>query len=236
MTTRDEFWIMADEARWETEYLADEKLHYLQSAPLEVLQKICLQYRYFTKEFPDNLALVVAKTPYGTLKSLIAEILAEELGNGNAERTHLKLYDYFLISLGLNEDILDGSVNTNNVEMLEEIKQLTLNQSPAYAIGLCGMGGECLCQVYLSAMHKNLVKNPYIEEIKKNIDWVFWDFHAGEADIIHRQRVREAINEIVDAEPSSVTDLAAGYQKAKHNWDTFWTNIYNSVRVTQAIG
>ena len=33
MITRDDFWSIADEAQWETEYLAGEKLHYLQSPP-----------------------------------------------------------------------------------------------------------------------------------------------------------------------------------------------------------
>lgn len=228
MISCDEFWTMADETRLETEYLSDEKLHYLQGASLETLQQICLQYRYFTKEFPDNLGILVAKLPYGKLKSLMAEILAEELGEGDAARTHLKLWDDFLISIGMSEDVFEKSINPDNIALLKEIQQLNVNQSAAYAIGLCGMGGECLCQIYLSNMHKNLIKNPYIEKNKKNIDWEFWQFHVGEADIIHRQMVRQAINEMVDAEPSCVEDLASGYQKAKQNWDRFWSNVYRS--------
>ena len=228
MNARDEFWMMTDEARLETEYLADKKLHYLQKASLETLQRICLQYRYFTKEFPDNLGILVSKLPYGNMKSLIAEILSEELGEGDARRAHLKIWDDFLISIGISEDVFESSINLDNIALLKEIQQLNINQSAAYSVGLCGMGGECLCQIYLSNMHKNLIKNPYIEDNKRNIDWVFWNFHAGEADIIHRQLVRQAINEMADADPSCVEDLAAGYQKAKLNWDRFWSNIYSS--------
>lgn len=228
MITRDDFWVIADEARLETEYAADKKLHYLQNVSLETLQNICLQYRYFTKDFPDNLGVLVSKLPYGQMKSLIGKILSEELGEGDQKLTHLRLFDNFLISINISEDVFESSIDQDNVTLLNEIKQLTLNESPAYAIGLCGMGGECLCQIYLANMHKNLICNPYIKENRKSIDWEFWNFHVGDADVIHRQLVREAINEIADADPSCVSDLAAGYQKAKHNWDVFWNNVYSA--------
>ena len=233
MTTRDEFWTIADHSRLEAEYLADEKLQYLQHAPLEALQQICIQYRHFTKEFPDNLAILISKAPYGKFKSLTAEILAEELGEGDHENNHLQLWDNYLLSIGINQDLFEDSLSEENKSLLDEIKQLTLNKPTTYVIGLCGMGGECLCQVYLSTMYKYLIKNPYIKENKHTIDWDFWNFHVGEADIIHRQKVRDAINEIVDADPSTVDDLTAGYQKAKHNWDTFWKNNYKLAMTKQ---
>lgn len=101
MMTCKDFWEMADDARLAAEYSADEKLHYLQKASLEELQKIFLQYRYFTKQYPNNLGVLIAKTPPGNFKTLMAEILSEELGDGHLEQAHLKLWDDFLISLGL---------------------------------------------------------------------------------------------------------------------------------------
>ncbi|MBE9033558.1 iron-containing redox enzyme family protein [aff. Roholtiella sp. LEGE 12411] len=234
MITREQFWLMTDQARLEAEYMVDEKLEYLQNVPLEVLQEICLQYRYFTESYPDTLGILISKTPPGKFKSLIAEILSEELGSGNAEAAHLKIWDNFLISLGVNEDRLEISADTNNVNLLKELMQLTKDRSTAYAIGLRGMGGECLCQVYLTAMHKNMLNNSYIKMNDSNIDWTFWDIHVGEADIIHNQMVRQAINEMVDAVPTRINDLAAGYHKAKQSWDIFWNNIYNSALVKQA--
>ncbi len=235
MLSLDSFWSLADETRLETEYRVDKKLKFLQTASRESLQSICLQYRYFTKYFPDNLAVLLAKTPHGNFKSLIGEIVSEELGEGNPKRAHLRLYDNFLLSIGIPENVLEDSLYPDNAILLDEISQLTLTRSKTYGIGLVGMGGECLCQIYLSNMYDNLVKNPYIQSNSKNIDWEFWHFHTGEADIIHRQKVRQAINEIVNADPSSVNDLASGYQKAKHNWDTFWSNNYAIARVDQAV-
>ena len=235
MLSLDAFWNIADETRLETEYKVDKKLKFLQNASHEALQNICLQYRYFTKDFPDNLAVLLAKTPQGNFKSLIGEIVSEELGEGNPERAHLRLYDNFLVSIGISENILEKSLYPENTALLNEIRQLTFRQSQAYGIGLVGMGGECLCQIYLSNMYDNLIKNPYIQQHQKSIDWEFWNFHIGEADIIHRQKVRQAINEIVQVDPSSVEDLASGYLKAKHNWDTFWNNNYKLAMINRVV-
>jgi hypothetical protein len=51
--TLEGFWQVADDTRLETEYLTDQKLQYLQSASLDVLQQICLQYRYFVRDYPN---------------------------------------------------------------------------------------------------------------------------------------------------------------------------------------
>ncbi len=88
------------------------------------------------------------------------------------------------------------------------------------------MGGECLCQVYLTAMHKYITLNPYMQNNKETIDWGFWNIHIGEEDIRHRLMVKNAINEIITAQPNHLQDLATGYQKAKSNWDEFWGNNY----------
>ena len=88
------------------------------------------------------------------------------------------------------------------------------------------MGGECLCQIYLTAMYKFITQNPYLQANQGAIDWEFWRIHIGEEDIHHRHQVRQAINEIVEQDPTCIANLAAGYQTAKSNWDSFWDNSY----------
>lgn len=221
-----EFWEMVDDTRLQTEYTVDHLVISLQSASLEALQNIFLQYRYFTKYYSGDLGLLIFKAPDGKFKSLMAEILYEELGNGDPVRAHTKLLDNFLLGIGVNGEDLENSLESENALLLEEARQLMLANPPAYAIGLRGMGGECLCQIYLTAVFKQLLKNPVILKIKNNIDWTFWEIHTGEVDIEHRQKVRAAINEIVDTDPSSVEQIAAGYTKAKHAWDSFWANSH----------
>jgi len=44
--------------------------------------------------------------PFGKLKSILAEILNDELGNGNSKAAHPILYDNFLKSLGIKNEEL----------------------------------------------------------------------------------------------------------------------------------
>ncbi len=97
--TLEQFWQLANDTRLETEYLTAQNLQYLQTAPIEVIRQICLQYRYFVRDYPNNLSILIAKLPYGKLKSLMAQILAEELGSGQFQKTHLTLWDNFLVVL-----------------------------------------------------------------------------------------------------------------------------------------
>ena len=221
-----EFWKIAEYEQMQAEYTVQDKVQYLQSASLEQLRKVFIQYRYFTKYYGSDLGLLIFKVPYGNFKSLISEIAAEELGNGKADQSHIRLWDNFLVSLGVPESELETSINLGNAALLEELRELMHTASPAYAIGLRGMGGECLCQIYLTAVYENLIQNPLIEANKANIDWSFWDIHTGEADKEHRILVKASISEIVESDPASINELVAGYLKAKEIWDSFWENAY----------
>ena len=75
MMTAEEFWEMADSIRTKEEYLVDDKLRYLQSAPVEHLRDVFVQYRFFTIYYIGDLALLVHKVPFGHLRSVLGEIL-----------------------------------------------------------------------------------------------------------------------------------------------------------------
>ncbi|MCP3139437.1 iron-containing redox enzyme family protein [Pyxidicoccus xibeiensis] len=223
---KEEFWRMADNARTQTEYLADRKLQSLERAPLEVLKQVFVQYRYFTIFYISDLALLVYRLPFGKLRSLLADFLNDELGNGKHEQAHQQIYDDFLVSLGVPKETLAAKANPTNLQLLGEIRDLVLKESSWYAVGLRGMGGECLCQVYLSAMHAHFIKNPAIQAVKDRLDWRFWDIHTGEVDIEHRELLRAALMEAVDEEPAALEGLVEGYRKSKGVFDRFWDNIF----------
>lgn len=46
--TTETFWRLADDNKVLAEYKVDRNLHYLRSAPPEILKKIFVQYRFFT--------------------------------------------------------------------------------------------------------------------------------------------------------------------------------------------
>lgn len=229
----EEFWKLADESKLNAQYSSDKKLEFLKHASAKDVRKICVQYRYFVDNYPNNLSLLVSKLPYGPLKSLLAQILAEELGSGKSEDAHIVWYDRFLKSIGVSDEELKTSLYPENKALLEDIRDRCENKSFEYVIGLCGMGGECLCQIYLTNMHKYLIQNEFIKEVNDQIDWKFWIFHIGEEDVAHRQLVRKAINKMI-LSPKSIADLSAGYTWAKKTWDDFWTNNYKETAVRDA--
>ncbi|ATB29911.1 hypothetical protein MEBOL_003366 [Melittangium boletus DSM 14713] len=226
---------MADNARTQTEYLADKKLQYLEHASLDVLKRIFVQYRYFTISYISDLALLVYRLPFGNLRSLLADFLNDELGNGQHEQAHQRIYDDFLVSLGMSQDELEADAHQTNLRLLGEISDLVMKESPWYAVGLRGMGGECLCQVYLAAMHAYFMKNPAIQEMKDRLDQRFWDIHTGEIDIEHRERLREALMAAVDRDPAALEGLVGGYKKSKGVFDRFWDNIFEAADVASHV-
>jgi hypothetical protein len=97
------------------------------------------------------------------------------------------------------------------------------------------MGGECLCQVYLTAVYNHLIQNPSIQQRSSQLEWTFWRIHTGAVDIQHRHLVREAINDIVEADSGTIEILASGYQRAKEIWEQFWGNAYALMEETEAV-
>jgi hypothetical protein len=221
-----EFWRLADSTRTQTEYLADDKLGRLADAPFHVLQRIFIQYRYFTIFYITDLALLVAKLPFGELRSLLADFLNDELGNGDNLNAHERLYDDFLISIGLDQSEIERCPNHENLKLLRDLQERIATRPVAYSVGLRGMGGECLCQVYLAAMHAHFTKNPAIVALNDRVAWKFWDIHTGEVDIAHREKLKAAIQSLVTRSPEHLQDLMQGYRDAKSMFDSFWDNIY----------
>ena len=233
----DDFWHLADDTRLAAEFEADTNLLFLKAAPFETVKNICFHYRFFNQYYAQDLAYLVYKLQPGRFKSLLASILAEEFGNGDERQAHLQLYDNFLASIGFENDAakLDAMSDPRIIEILEELHDLTVTQSTAYVIGLRGMGAECLCQVYLTQMVRNLRANPALTPWLDTIDWQFFDLHAGDVDIEHRLSVRSVINDYLTANPERVEALASGYLKGKSAWDTFWGIVYNDYQQTNKI-
>lgn len=108
------------------------------------------------------------------------------------------------------------------------LKGLTrdLSSNPvAYGVGLRGMGGECLCQTYLSEMFEHLKRNPHLRAHEADIDWEFWTIHTGEEDIVHGELTRAAIDHYLGEDTRVLPELAKGYTRSISAWNLFWQNI-----------
>ena len=98
------------------------------------------------------------------------------------------------------------------------------NNSIIYAVGLGGMGTECICQLYLTELNKQLKANPAINMIQDKIDWEFMDLHVGEVDVSHRVRIRKFIIEfLVQQAGDSLYQLSEGYKFSLCFWDQLFS-------------
>lgn len=227
--TPQSFWDKADAIQDKTMVEADKIFSYLETAPAPMIRETLAQYRYFTVYYIADLALLIARLDDGPMRSFLADILYDELGCGKAKLAHPQLYDDFLKTIGVDVADLDRKALASNVLLLDEARRQLVDarHGSEYAIGLRGMGGECVCQVYIAQLHKSLMQNPYIQENRERIDWRFWDMHVGDHDIEHREKTRALIDsEVVARGGVGLQELGQGYDHSMSQWKEFWSNIF----------
>ncbi|MEZ0470750.1 iron-containing redox enzyme family protein [Luteimonas salinilitoris] len=225
--TREQFWRFADEAKEATEALAMQRMQVLEELDAEAMRQVCIQYRFFTIDYIGDLALLVARLPFGGLRSLLGQILAEELGESDPRKAHPAVYDRFLASIGVTGEALQAPLPANE-RILKGLTRDMAGNPVAYGVGLRGMGGECLCQTYLTVLYEHMRKNPSIRANAERIDWEFWTIHTGEEDIVHGELTRRAIDEYLRHDPSVLPELAKGYERSITAWNLFWQNILDA--------
>jgi Iron-containing redox enzyme len=227
------FWTFADELQERTIDHAGNLFTFAETAPAKQLLSLLIQYRFFTIYYIPDIAILVARLRDGKLRSFLADILSDELGCGDPSRAHPRLYDDFLKSIGADDQDLDSLAIRDNIGLLESVRRKLIDPSVSttYGVGLRGMGGECVCQIYLSRFYEHITKNEFIRQRKSRIDWQFWDLHVGEHDIAHRLKTRQLIQEeILSQGPDALEDLGQGYCESMASWSAFWANIFDSVQ------
>ena len=228
-TNVDEFWALADQLQEQTVDHAKDMFSFVERADPKQLYSLLVQYRFFTVYYISDIALLVARLQPGKMRSFLAEILFDELGNGESKQAHPQLYDDFLDSLEIDHGPFEEMPLADNVGLLERARSSLVESSTsaAYGIGLRGMGGECVCQIYLARLHAHLILNPYVRARADTIAWKFWDLHVGEHDIAHREKLRKLITDEVELMDSgAVAALEAGYRDSMNAWAAFWKNIH----------
>jgi hypothetical protein len=230
----DEFWAFTGDSFQLAKLMTDENIRSVEHADLATLQAVLIQYRWFTSYYPGDLAILVSKLPPSSLRSLFGRFLDEELGEGDPAKTHPALYDRFLEGLGIRSVDLEEGMNPANLGLLDAFRYKLLTNSYMYGVGLRGMGAECLCQVYLEALHRYLMKNPEIQKRKQDIDWSFWDIHAGPQDQEHASLTRQYIGRLATAE--NIPELALGFLEAERMFKVFWENAYNTPKQKDRVG
>jgi hypothetical protein len=223
-----EFWELSRYAQELAQHLSDDAIRSLASADLATLRSVLVQYRCFTGYFAGDLAILVSKTPPSPMRTFLGGIMAEELGSGDPKQAHLALYDRFLLGLGVTHTNFWELTNPACVALVDSMRLRLSQHSYAFGVGLRGMGGECLCHVYLQAVNHYLTKNALIQDLRARdaIDWSFWDLHSGEVDEVHAELTRRHIEGVIRGE--DIGDLCEGYGVAELGWKVFWSIAFES--------
>nr|HEX4313737.1 iron-containing redox enzyme family protein [Kofleriaceae bacterium] len=220
--TTNRFWAMADAAQAVTTQRADACFRGTEDCDLAQLRALLLPYRWFTVYYIGDLAHLIAKLAPSGLRSFLGHVLDDELGNGDDGGAHPALYDAFLRSLGVGDDAI-AREHARAIELLAGARDALIAGSAAYAVGLRGMGGECMCQVYLDRLHASFTRNPRVQAMRDAIDWRFWDIHVGPTDVHHREQTRALLERWLAASPELAPEIAAGFDASLRGWDAFWT-------------
>ena len=215
----DSFWAAVAAQRRRSAQQADERFRALSDCAEETLRDVWRQYRRFTQCYIDDLAVLVSRTPSGALRTLLGEILFDELGRGDAANDHVTLYDRFLHTAGAGA-VTDVPEATARV--LAGLRHATSSRPIEFAIGVRGLGGECECSMYLATMHRHFRAHPAVRERERAIDWTFWDVHLGELDSEHLRRLHASVAQIVDLSPEGSRLIAQGFEYAHSCWTLFW--------------
>ncbi len=114
-------------------------------------------YRLFTIRYIEDLCWGLARLPFSEFKAFLSKVLFEEFGKETEQgykNNHVRLLDAFMVSLGADQSFCqDPELELkSNMDLLDELTTRVKGNSIAYAIGLRGMGTECLCQVYLTTI------------------------------------------------------------------------------------
>ena len=218
------FWTHFDESKLSAEILINSEFSTIKNWTLEELREVSINYRWLVKSHSDHLALMISKLPESRFKTLIADILNDEQGNGKYERSHLYLWDNFLRSIGVS-DIPKSPTYSDPMVMFIQ------NSSIDFTIGLEGVGVECICAVYLEMFEKYLLEHPYIIQNKKEIDWVFFDIHVRGEDIDHKKQIRKAVEELIREGTVDPDLVILGYNKAKEIWRKTWKEWVEKTQV-----
>ena len=230
----EDFWHRADADALRMKYSLDVNLNVLQALPAADLRQLLLEYYAFTDRYTEDLGILLGRLGEGQLKDTLGDILEDEQGRGADLRSHRRLYSDFLVSLGIPAARVIDYRNAANLSILDQVTSRLRTCSLPFAIGARGMGGECLCQIYLEVMYEKFIKNPSVAAEKDRIEWEFWEIHTGPVDQVHRERTREAISSFFTDRPGDVEELSKGFEYGLGSWDAFWRNAFRVIGLRES--
>ncbi len=216
---KTDFWTLTDQSKLGLDLKADPRIKKISDLSHVDLSQLFEQYSFIVEHHANHLAIIISRMTESSLKSLFADIIYEELGNGNVQNSHFTLFKKFLNTF--NPEYKPNGIKQELTRELDKYQEMINKENLYFAIGLGGAGTECICQVYLSAMYEQMLKNPYVIKHHSDIHWKFWRIHTGPVDLEHQQAIKEALKEEIFRNKYIEPELIRGYQSSLTFWDNF---------------
>lgn len=221
-----EFWEWVEATKKEAEVNMPKKFEWLSHASEAGIQRAITQFYPFIWHYTYDLSEIVGRLPHSPLRTLVAQILSEELGDGNYAFCHLEMWRSFIYSMGVNKDVdVDSLIDPKVLKIISEQSNIIRNVNVDEALGLRGIIGECVCETYLKALHTNIIKNPAWHKYGNKIDNTFWDIHLNGGDEHHNQLIIQGVSNYVAGDESKLKDIEKGYIAAMDIWQRYWDTI-----------
>jgi len=100
------------------------------------LRSYAPDYFFFIRSFPAILSTLIANVRDDWSRFFLAQILFSELGSGNEERMHFKLFARLLSKLGMTEEeINSGPKHEQTKRLVDGMLSLYSDPNPAKALG-----------------------------------------------------------------------------------------------------
>ena len=130
------------------------------------------------------------------IQYILSEILHDEYGQGDLEKSHMQLYRNFMIAIGIEiKDSSSYSVIPELQMYISTMEQLTRNGDWLSAVAAVGVASEWPIPKYYSLLLNGLRKIPGIEEH----DLELFSGHV-ELDVEHSNMIEESVLPYLDDE------------------------------------
>lgn len=135
-------------------------------------------------------------TPDENIQYVLSDILYDEYGLGDLDKSHMQLYRNFMVALGVQvKDATSYAIIPELQIYISTMEQLTRNGDWLTVVAAVGVASEWLIPKYYSLLLKGLRKIPGIEEA----DLELFSGHI-ELDIEHSNMIEQAVLLYLDDE------------------------------------
>lgn len=187
------------------------------------LRTFCPDYYAWIKSFPSILSGLIANTCDLDFQFFLTQILFSELGSGDVERMHFKLFERILRKLGLSdEEINAGARFRETHDLIEGMCQLYRHEDILRAMG----AQYALERQAFPMIDKLYVGFKHYENLTRD-DFEYFELHLVE-EPEHLACMEECMQRCVGA-PEEPARVEAGAKECLELIAAFWRRMYREL-------